>query len=102
MKRLFCKNWEEDTLLMNHHGWKSIVSLNVNVADETTVSIELNLVSVVADFYDSALLHSPNNLSILKYHKLLQLPENHTETNDVEVTLLCCYTPFVCLICVHL
>eukprot|EP00550_Attheya_septentrionalis_P004087 CAMPEP_0198294014 /NCGR_PEP_ID=MMETSP1449-20131203/20075_1 /TAXON_ID=420275 /ORGANISM="Attheya septentrionalis, Strain CCMP2084" /LENGTH=408 /DNA_ID=CAMNT_0043993815 /DNA_START=55 /DNA_END=1282 /DNA_ORIENTATION=- len=59
---LFWKKEEDGILLMNQHGWKRMVSLNVNDVDETTASIEPDLVSVVVDSYGGTPLNSPNDL----------------------------------------
>ena len=47
---------------MCQHGWKRIVQFNVNDINTTTLSIDPNLVKVVADTYNGKSLNSPNDL----------------------------------------
>jgi len=55
--------WDGDgTLLMNQHGWKRMVMLNVD--DVVNGTIDPSLVTVVVDSYDGAALNSPNDVDL--------------------------------------
>ena len=47
---------------MCQHGWKRIVLFNVSDINTTTLTIDPNLVKVVADTYNGQSLNSPNDL----------------------------------------
>ena len=63
---LFWESEEDGVLLMQQHGWKRMVRLNVNDINEEDGSIDQDLVDVVADSYNGNLLNSPNDLVIGK------------------------------------
>ena len=61
---LYWENEEDGILLMQQHGWKRTVRLNVNDINADEGSIDPDLITVVADEYDGNLLNSPNDLVI--------------------------------------
>ena len=61
---LYWENEEDGILLMQQHGWKRTVRLNVNDINADEGSIDPDLVTVVADEYDGNLLNTPNDLVI--------------------------------------
>ena len=63
---------EGNTLIVNQHGWKRIVSINVDEIDESTASIDPEKVTVLIDSYNGTQLNSPNDMVISeKYGDLL-------------------------------
>jgi gluconolactonase len=56
--------WDDGILLMNQHGWKRTVSFLVDDIDESTSSIDPDLVTVVNESFDGAPFNSPNDMIV--------------------------------------
>jgi len=53
---------DDGTVLMCQHAWGRIVQFNIDDIDETTMSIDEDLVTVIVDSYNGRPLNSPNDL----------------------------------------
>lgn len=64
MDYTYWQNEKDGILLMQQHGSKRIVRLNVNDINEEEGTIDDDLVNVIADTYDDDMLNSPNDMVI--------------------------------------